>query len=150
MHLFCKDWRRLAQTALQKCLNGQVIAIFARSPKSRIFWKSAKGGPREIFKKSPKKKPSFERTKSTLAQMALSSNSLVLKAQRLEKILGQKSGSKSTRMAKLWQFSQGHPNPAFFKKCERGTKGTFSKIVQKVALVRKAQKTLAQMALSSN
>ena len=72
--------------------------------------------------------------------MALSFNFYVLKVQRLEKILGQESGSKSTRMAKLWQFLQGHPNPAFFKKCERGTKGTFSKIVEKVALVSKAQK----------
>ena len=28
---------------------------FARSPETRIFWKSAKGAPMEIFQKSPKK-----------------------------------------------------------------------------------------------
>ena len=56
MHLKCKDWRILwRKQRLQKCPNGQVMAIIARSPKTRIFWKSAKGGPREIFQKSPKK-----------------------------------------------------------------------------------------------
>ena len=52
MHLKCKDWRRFRRKQrLQKCPNGQVMAIFARSPKTRIFWKSAKGGRREIFQK---------------------------------------------------------------------------------------------------
>ena len=56
MHLKCKDWRIFwRKQRLQKCPNGQVMAIIARSPKTRIFWKSAKGGPREIFQKSPKK-----------------------------------------------------------------------------------------------
>ena len=75
MHLNCKDWTRMwRKRRLQKCPNGQVIAIFARSPKTRIFWKTAVGGRREIFQTSPKKQPSFERPKSTLAEMALSSN----------------------------------------------------------------------------
>ena len=75
MHLKGKDWRRFwGKKRLQKGSNGQVKAIFAMSPKTRIFWKSAKGGPREIFQKSPKKKASFETAKSALAQMALSRN----------------------------------------------------------------------------
>ena len=75
MHLKCKDWKRFTRKQrLQKCLNGQVIAIFARSPKTRIFCKSAKGGPRKIFQKSPKKWPYLQKPNSTLAQMALSSN----------------------------------------------------------------------------
>ena len=75
MHLNCKDWKTFwRKQRLQKCPNGQVMVIFARSPKSRIFCKSANGGPREIFQKSPKKMPSLKRPKSTLAQMALSSN----------------------------------------------------------------------------
>ena len=54
MHLNCKDWRRFSRKQqLQKCPNGQVMAIIARSPKTRIFWKSEKGGPRQIFQKSP-------------------------------------------------------------------------------------------------
>ena len=56
MHLNCKDWRRFRhKQRLQMCRNGQVMAIFARSPKTRIFRKSAKGRPREVFQKSPKK-----------------------------------------------------------------------------------------------
>ena len=38
MRLNCKDRRRFwRKQRLQKCLNGQVIAILARSPKTRIF-----------------------------------------------------------------------------------------------------------------
>ena len=56
MLLKCKDYRIFwRKQQLQKCPNGQVMAIIARSFKTRIFWKSAKGGAREIFQKSPKK-----------------------------------------------------------------------------------------------
>ena len=38
MHLNCKDWKRFwGKQRLQKCPNGQGMAIFVRSPKSRIF-----------------------------------------------------------------------------------------------------------------
>ena len=38
MHLKCKDWRIFwRKQRLQKCPNRQVMAIIARSPKSRIF-----------------------------------------------------------------------------------------------------------------
>ena len=38
MLLRCKDWRRFWRgKRLQKCPNGEVMAIFARSPKTRIF-----------------------------------------------------------------------------------------------------------------
>ena len=47
--------------------------------------------------------------------------------QRLEKILAQKAASKSARMAKLWQFSQGHPKPAFCVKVQTGDQGKFLK-----------------------
>ena len=56
MHLKNKDWERFwRKKLLKECRNGQVMANFARSPKTRIFRKSANGGPREIFKKSAKK-----------------------------------------------------------------------------------------------
>ena len=47
--------------------------------------------------------------------------------QKLDKNLGANSGPKSTRMAKLWQFSQGHPKPAFSEKVQRGDQGKFLK-----------------------
>ena len=33
---------------------------------------------------------------------------------------GENSGSKNARMAKLWQFLQGHPKPAFSEKVQKG------------------------------
>ena len=75
IHLKCKDCKRFWRKKLtQKCPNGYVMAILARSPKTPILCKSAKGGPRKIFRKSPKKWPSLQKPNSTLAQMALSSN----------------------------------------------------------------------------
>ena len=54
--LKCKHWKTFwRKERLQKCENSQVMAIFARSLKTRIFSKSARGGPREIFQKSSKK-----------------------------------------------------------------------------------------------
>ena len=73
--------------------------------------------------------------------MALSFNLYALKQQRLEKILSANSGSKSARMAKLWQFLQRHPKAAFSKKSANGgPKEIFQKIAQKDALPEKAQK----------
>ena len=38
MQLKCKDWRKLwRKKKLQKCLKGQVMTIFERSPKTRVF-----------------------------------------------------------------------------------------------------------------
>ena len=84
-----------------------------------------------------------------LAQMLLTSNLYALKVQRLEKILVQKNGSKSVRMAKLWQFLQGHPKPTFFKKVERGHQGKCFKNRPKRSPRLKGPNALAQMALSS-
>ena len=63
--------------------------------------------------------------------MVLFSNLYARKLQRLEKILEQTSGSKSARMAKLWQFRQGNPKPAFSKKVQRGDQEKFFKNRQK-------------------
>ena len=131
-----KDWRRFRRKQrLKKGPNGQVKAIFARSPKTRIFRKSAKGGPREIFQKSRKKQPSFERPKRTLAQMALSPNQYALKLQRLDRIVAQKTAQKVPEWQRYGNFCKVTLNPHFLKKCKRGTKNNFSKITEKVALV---------------
>ena len=51
MHLKFKDWRTFwFKQRVQKFPNGQVMAIFARSPKTRIFGKSAKGGQGKFYK----------------------------------------------------------------------------------------------------
>ena len=104
-----------------------------------------------MFQKSPKKQPSFERLKSTLAQMALFSNQYALKVQRLEKFLAEKAAAKNARMAKLLQFLQGHPNPAFCKKSAQGRpRKMFQKSPKKEPKFERRKSTLAQMALSFN
>ena len=103
------------------------MAILARSPKTRIFLKNAKKGPRKTFKRIAYKVALGSKPKSTLTQMALSSNYYALKVQRLEKVLRQKSGSKSAPMAKLWQFSQGNLKPAFSEKVQMVDQGKFFK-----------------------
>ena len=103
------------------------MEIFARSPKTRIFCKSAKERPRKIFQKSPKKLPSFERPKSTLAQTALSFNLYAFKVQRLDKILAQKKAPKVPERPSYGNFCKGHPKPAFSKKAQRGDQEKFLK-----------------------
>ena len=43
-------------------------------------------------------------------------------------------------MAEVWQFLQGHPEPAFSEKVQREDQEKFFKNHQKVALLWKAQK----------
>ena len=118
MHLTCKHWRTfLRKQLLQECPNGQVLGIFARSFKARIFWKSAKGGPREIFQKSFKKKTSFKTPKSTLTQTVLSSNYYPFKGERLEKILAQRAALKVPEWPSYGNFCKVTQKPHFLKKC---------------------------------
>ena len=114
MHLKCKDWKRFRRKQrLQRCSNGQVMAIFGRSPKTRIFWKKANGRPRETFKKSPKKYPSLQRAKSSLAKMSLSSNFYLRILQRLEKILAHKAALKVPEWPSYDNFCKVTQNPYF-------------------------------------
>ena len=72
--------------------------------------------------------------------MALSSNKYALIALRLERILAQTAAPKHPEWPGYNIFCKVTQNPRFLKKCQGGTNGNFSKIVQKVALVLKAQK----------
>ena len=132
MLLNCKDWKTfLRKQRLQKYPNGQVKAIFARLPKTRIFWKSANGGPRKIFQKSPKKMPSLKRPKSTLAQMALSSNQYALKVQRLEMIWAHKAAIKVPEWPSYGNFRQVTQTRIFWKSAKRGPREIFQKLPRK-------------------
>ena len=114
MQLKSKDWKRFRRKQrLQRCPNGQVMAIFGRSPKTRMFGKKAKGRPRETFKKSPKKYPSLQRAKSTLAKMSLSCNLYPLILQRLEKILAHKAALRVPQWPSYGNFCKVTHNPHF-------------------------------------
>ena len=129
MRLKCKDWRRFRRKQrLQKCPNGQVTTIFARSPKSRIFWKSTSGGPREIFQTSPIKMPSLKRPKRTLAQMALSSNQYALEVERLDNILAHKAAPKVPEWPGYGNFRQVTQTCIFWKSAKSGPREFIQKL----------------------
>ena len=89
--------------------------------------KRAKGVPREIFKKSPKKLPSLMKPQKTLRQMALSSNKYALIAPRLEKILVQNTAPKMPEWQSYGKFRKVTLNPHFSERVERGDQGKFFK-----------------------
>ena len=72
--------------------------------------------------------------------MALSSNLDAFKVQTLENILAQNAAPNVLQWPSYGNFCEVIQNPHFLIKCKGGTKGKFSKIVQKVKLVWKAEK----------
>ena len=60
--------------------------------------------------------------------------------QKVKKSLAQKAAPKLPEWPNYGNFRTVTQDSLFLKKCKGGTKGNFSKIAQKVALVWKAQK----------
>ena len=134
MHLKNKDWKRFRRKQrLQRCPNGQVMAIFGGSPKTRMFGKKANGRPRETFKKSPKKYPSLQKAKNTLAKMSLSWNLYPFYTPKTGEDFGAQGGSKSARMAKLLQaiFARSPKTRIFCKSAKGGPTKIFQKSPKK-------------------
>ena len=67
--------------------------------------------------------------------MALSSNLYTFKVQTLENILAETAAPKMPEWPSYGIFCEVIQNPNFLKKFKGGTRGNFSKIVQKVNLV---------------
>ena len=67
--------------------------------------------------------------------MALSSSLYAFKVQKLENFLAQTAAPKVPEWPSYGKFREFIQNPHFLKKCKGGTKGNFSKIANKVALV---------------
>ena len=108
-----------------------------------------RGDQGKFFKNRPKSGPRLKGQKHSAA------NGIILLlvctfSAKTGKNFGAKSGSKSARMAKLWQFRQGHPKAAFSEKVQRGDEEKFFEVPQKQPSLKRANSTLAEMALSSN
>ena len=127
------------------------MAILARSLKTRIFWKSAKGRRREIFQKSLKSSLRLKGPKALCCKghyprfwrirriqkcpnghvMAIFASSPKLafseKVQRLEKILAHKAALKVPQWPSYSNLGKVTQKPHFLKKCKGGTKKNFSK-----------------------
>ena len=140
IQLKCKDWRKFwRKKQLQKCPNGQGMAIFARSFKTRIFWKSAQGGSKGNFSKIAQKVALVWKARKHYGANGIILYLVCTWSAKTGKNFGAESWSKS---AELLSYSNSHKvtqNPLFLKKCKGGTKENFSKITQKVALPSKTQ-----------
>ena len=95
------------------------MASFERSPKTRVFKKSAYGEQKKFLQNGTKSSPRLKGLKALWRKLHSTLISMHLKCKDWEEF-GTKGGSKSSRMAKLWQFWQGHPKPAFSKKRAKG------------------------------
>ena len=103
------------------------MAILARSPKTRTFLKKCKGGTKTNLSKIAQKVALVWK-----AQKHSGANNIILYlvctwSAKTAKDFGAESGSKSARMAKLWQLWQGHPKVPFSEKVQRGDQGNFFK-----------------------
>ena len=107
---------------------------FQGHPTPAFSVKEQRGAQGKFFK-NRKKKPSFERPKSTLAKMALSSNLDAFKVLTLDNILAQTAATNVPEWPSYGNFREVIQNPHFLKKSKGGTKRNFSKIVQNVNLV---------------
>ena len=104
------------------------------------FWQFSQGLPKSTFpetvqmgdqgkfvKHGPKSSPRLKGPKALRRKWHYALISMHLKCKDWKKIFGEKYGSRSARIEKLRQFSQGHPKPAFSKKVQRGDQGKFFK-----------------------
>ena len=103
-------------------------------PKHAFSKKVQRGQQEKFFKNRPKRSPRLKGLK-TLAQIALSSGKYALKVKRLDKIWGKKAAPKVPEWPSYGNFFKVTRNRHFVKKFKGETKGNFSKIAQKVALV---------------
>ena len=141
MHLKWKDWRRFwRKERLQNYPNGQLMAIFQRSPKTRIFWKVERGDQEKLFKNRQKSSLRLKGQKALWRKWHYPLISMRLKCKNCRRFWSKNAAPKVPELPSYCNFRTVTQNLHFLKKCKGGTKRKFSKITQKVALVSKAQK----------
>ena len=78
------------------------------------FLKKCKGETKENFSKIAKKVALPSKTQKHSGANGIILFLVCIYSAKTGEDFGAKSGSKRARMARLWQFRQGHPKPAFF------------------------------------
>ena len=132
MHLKCKDWTRFRRKQrLQKCPNGQVIAIFTRSPKTRIFWKSAKGNQRKFFKNRPKGCPPWKGPKALWCKCHYLLISMHLQCKHWRTFLRKQLLQKCPNGQVMGIFARSFKTRIFWKSAKGGPKEIFQKSFKK-------------------
>ena len=95
-------------------------------PKPAFSEKVQRADQGKFFKNRPKSSPRLKGPKALWRKWHYPLIIMHLMAKTGEDFCSN-SGFKSARMAKLSQFSQGHPKPAFSEKVQRGDQGKFFK-----------------------
>ena len=152
-------WRRKHYpliTILLKCKHRRNYGTKSGSKRARIakLWQFSQGQPKlaffenvpkgeqgKFFKNRPKSSPRLKGPKALWRKWPYPVISMHFNA-KTGKDLGAYSGSKSAQMAKLWQFSQGHPRPAFSEKVHSEEEGKFFQNPPKSSPRMKSPKTL--------
>ena len=122
-----------AQSGSKSARMAKLWQFLQSHPKPAFSFKMQRGDQGKFLKNRPKSSLRFKGPKAHWCKWYYPLICTRLKCKQWH--FGANSGSKSARMARLWQFSRGHSKPAFSEKVQRGTKGNFSKIVQNVNLV---------------
>ena len=81
--------------------------------------KVQRGDQGKFFKNRSKSKPRLKSTKALLRKRYYPLIIMHLRAKTGDDFAANR-GFKTARMAKLWQFSLGHPKPSFSEKVQRG------------------------------
>ena len=92
-------------------------------PKPAFSKKVQRGDQGKFFKNRPKSSPRLKGPKALWRKWHYPVISMYLKCKDWTRFWRKKR----LRMAKLWQFLQGHPKPAFSKNVQRGDQGKFFK-----------------------
>ena len=117
---------------------------FLRGHSKPAFSQKVQGADQgKFFKHRPKSKPRLKCRKALLRKWYYPLIIMHL-GTRTGEDFGTNSGFKSARMAKLWQFSQGHPKPTFSEKVQRGDQGKFFENRPKSSLRLKGPKALCR------
>ena len=82
-------------------------------PKPAFSEKVERGDQGKFFKNRQKSSPCLKGPKALWRKLNYTLIKMHLKCKDWKIFFGANSGSKSVRMAQLWQLSQGHPKPAF-------------------------------------
>ena len=116
----------LAQKADPKVPKWQSSAIFARSPKTRIFLKGAKGGPRDIFQTRPKIRPRLKGLKALWRKWHYSWIIMLLTCKDWRLFWRKRRLQKCPNGQVMAIFARSQ-EPAFSKKVQRGDEEKFLK-----------------------
>ena len=144
MRLKCKDSTKFRRKQrLQKYPHGQVMAILTRSPKTRIFWKSARGGPRQIFQISTKKYPRLKRLIALWRKRHYPPISMPLKCKAWTWFWYKQRLAKCPNSKVMATFGRSLKTPIFWKSA-KGYQGYFFKNRPKSSLRLKGPKALCR------